>query len=160
MSFANLSRRIVAPLAAAAAIIVASSAAFAGECPADKVTQNFVHPGGIAPVAVTDEVLASIDLSQTALDADGRLFRLRRLDIQPGGVVPLHSHADRPAILHIGEGTIVEYRSTCAVPIVHQPGDVIDEAGNLEHWWRNEGDALVVIFATDILRVEDDAHTM
>lgn len=160
MSFAHVSRRIVAPLAAAAAIVFASGAAFAGECPADKVTQNFVHPGGIAPVAVTDEVLASIDLAQTTLDADGRLFRLRRLDIQPGGVVPLHSHADRPAILHIGEGTIVEYRSTCAVPIVHLPGDVIVEAGNLEHWWRNEGDALVVIFATDILHVEDDAHTM
>ena len=159
MSFAKLSR-IVAPLAAAAAIVISSSAAFAGECPADKVTQNFVHPGGIAPVAVTDEVLASIDLAQTTLDADGRLFRLRRLDIQPGGVVPLHSHADRPAILHIGEGTIVEYRSTCSVPIVHQPGDVIVEAGNLEHWWRNEGSALVVIFASDILHVEDDAHTM
>ena len=157
--FASASRRL-APLAAAAAIIVASTAAFAGECPADKVTTNFQHPGGIAPVAVTDEVLAAIDLSQTTLDAEGRMFRLRRLDIQPGGVVPLHSHADRPAILHIGEGTIVEYRSTCAVPIVHHAGDVIIEAGNLEHWWRNEGDALVVIFSSDILHVEDDAHTM
>ncbi|HKY94619.1 MAG TPA: cupin domain-containing protein [Kiloniellales bacterium] len=160
MTIVHASRRIAQPIVAAAAIFFASGAAFAGECPADKVTQNFVHPGGIAPVAVTDEVLASIDLAQTTVDADGRVFRLRRLDIQPGGVVPLHSHADRPAILHMGEGTIVEYSSDCAVPIVHRPGDVIIEAGNTEHWWRNEGDKLVVIFASDILHVEDDAHTM
>jgi len=33
----------------------------------------------------------------------------RKLTIEPGGVVPRHSHGDRPAIIYIAEREIVEY---------------------------------------------------
>ena len=39
----------------------------------------------------------------------------RKLTIEPGGVVPWHSHGDRPAIIYIAEGEIVEYASNCAL---------------------------------------------
>ena len=54
--------------------------------------------------------------------------------------MPTHSHADRPAIIFIVSGEIVEHSSKCAEPIVHKAGDSIAEFGpGLEHWWENVG---------------------
>ena len=89
-----------------------TGAAFAGECPPDQVGVDVMGAGATAPDGVTDEVLAAIDLADTSLEATGRNFRLRQLVIQPGGVVPWHSHADRPAIIYIVSGSVTEYAST------------------------------------------------
>ena len=59
--------------------------------------------------------------------------------------MPWHSHADRPAIIYIIEGEIVEYASNCAVPIVHKAGDVVAETPEVSHWWKNLGDKTVVL---------------
>ena len=67
-------------------------------------------------------------------------MRLRKLVIQPGGIVPWHSHAERPANIYVVEGAMTEYRSTCAVPIEHKAGEVAVESGNLAHWWKNNTD--------------------
>ena len=48
-------------------------------------------------------------------------MQFRKLVIEPGGVVPWHSHGDRPAIIYVVSGEIIEYASNCAVPIVHKP---------------------------------------
>ena len=45
--------------------------------------------------------------------------------------MPWHSHGDRPAIIYIAEGEIVEYASNCAVPIVHKAGEIA--AGDQRH---------------------------
>jgi quercetin dioxygenase-like cupin family protein len=105
---------------------------------------------------VTDVVVSSIDVaSEKSVMVQGRLFRGRRLDIMPGGVVPWHSHGDRPALLLIAEGEITEYASTCAVPIVHKAGEITAEKAPTAHWWKNHGKAPVVIYAFDLFRVED-----
>jgi quercetin dioxygenase-like cupin family protein len=57
---------------------------------------------------VTDMVLSAIDLSKEPAAIDRRTLRLRKLIVQPGGVVPWHSHADRPAIIYIVDGAITE----------------------------------------------------
>src|SRR5262245_1516641 len=101
-----------------------STAAIAGTCPADKVMTDAQQPGATKPVGVDDRVIASIDLAKEAPGLREHKFRMRRLVIQPGGVVPWHSHGERPAIIYIVSGTIVEYRSTCAVAIVHKAGEV------------------------------------
>ena len=85
----------------------------------------------------------------------GRLLRGRRLDIMPGGVVPWHSHSDRPALLLISSGEITEYASTCAVPIVHKAGDITAEQAPTSHWWQNHGTTPVVIYAFDLFRTEN-----
>ena len=81
----------------------------------------------MTPVGVTDTVLAQIDLSKEPIKADGRLQRVRKLVIQPGGIVPWHSHDDRPALIYIVEGEIVEYNSNCSAPILHKAGEVATE---------------------------------
>ena len=73
--------------------------ALAGECPADKMKADAVKPVNYGPKDVTDKVLATIDLSKEKVAINGHLMRVRRLEIQPGGIVPWHSHAERPALI-------------------------------------------------------------
>jgi quercetin dioxygenase-like cupin family protein len=75
---------------------------------------------------------------------------MRRLEIEPGGIVPWHSHAERPAIIYVVSGTIEEYSSDCAVPIVHKAGDVSAEAKDISHWWKNTGTETVVLISADL----------
>jgi len=65
---------------------------------------------------VTDTTLASIDLEQEPAKLKGRELRFRKLVIEPGGVVPWHSHDDRPALIYVAQGEVVEYDSNCSSP--------------------------------------------
>ena len=87
-----------------------STAAMANDCPADKVGTDVMKPGAMAPKDVTDTVIATIDLGQ-GYNVDGRLLRMRKLVVQPGGIVPWHSHAERPANIYIVSGAITENSS-------------------------------------------------
>lgn len=153
-----LQRRLIAVAALAAIAALVSVGAHAGECPTDKVVPDGKgQPMSAAQPArgVTDKVVSSTNLALEPVAIQGRLFRARRLDIAPGGVVPWHSHGDRPAQILIASGEITEYASTCAVPIVHKAGDVAAEKSPTSHWWRNDGTTPVVIYSFDLFRVED-----
>ena len=67
---------------------------------------------------------ATVELAKEKVNLADRRLRLRKLVIQPGGVVPWHSHEDRPAIIYVVSGTINEYASNCSVPIEHKTGEV------------------------------------
>ena len=123
----------------------------AGECPADQVMDGATTSGETTAVGVTDEVIASIDLSSKGGEFQDQLLRMRKLTIDPGGVVPWHEHSVRPANIYILSGTIEEYRASCKVPIVHKAGDVATEFGEgFAHWWKNTGSEPVVLISADI----------
>lgn len=134
-----------------------ASAAFAGECPADKRGVDVTKPVSLGPKDVTDNVLTTIDVAKEQGLSD-RLFRLRKLEIQPGGVVPWHGHGERPAIIYVVQGQILEYSSDCAVPILHKAGDVSAETKGVAHWWKNEGNETVVLLSADLLKNKMDAN--
>lgn len=146
----------------AGAMVVGATASSAGECPATKMVTDGQgqKDAGMAAKDVTDTVLASTDLSKEALALQDHLFRLRRLVIQPGGVVPWHSHADRPAMIYVISGEVTEYASNCAVPIVHKAGDVAPETHVTAHWWKNTGKKTVVLISVDILHDKMEEHMM
>jgi quercetin dioxygenase-like cupin family protein len=135
------------------------SMASAGECPADKVKADARAPVTQAGKGVTDTVLAAIDLEKEPANIKERQLRFRKLTIEPGGIVPWHSHADRPAIIYIAEGEIVEYASNCAAPIVHKAGDIRPETSGTLHWWQNLGNKTVILFVGDVMRDKND-HNM
>jgi len=144
-------------LASAAAF---SSPALAGECPADQVMEGALTSGETMPVGVTDDVLSAIDLSSKGDAFKGQMLRLRKLVVQPGGVVPWHSHEARPANILVLEGSITEYSSNCKVPVVHAAGDVIAEFGAFSHWWKNTADKPAVLYSADLLPPAADDQTM
>jgi quercetin dioxygenase-like cupin family protein len=148
-------------LLAGAGLLVASQAQ-AGQCPAEKiVAEGQGQPmSTVAAKGVTDTVIASTHLSQEPVGISDRRFRLRRLVVQPGGIVPWHSHGDRPAIIYIIEGEITEYASTCAVPIVHKAGESTTETHTTSHWWQNTGSKTVVLLSADLYHEGADAHMM
>ena len=137
--------------AVASAMSVAAIGAHAGECPADKRVANGKgeKPATHAAKDVTDVVRATTDLSREAPGVN-RQFRLRQLDIKPGGIVPWHSHDERPAMIYVVKGTVTEYASTCSVPIVHKAGDVAQERRGVSHWWKNTGAEPAVLISVDI----------
>ena len=156
---------IRAPLKLALALGLLASAtvftpALAGQCPADQVAAGAMTSGETTPKDVTDDVLAAIDLSSKGDAWKGNMLRLRKLVVQPGGVVPWHSHEARPANILVLEGSITEYSSNCKVPVVHAAGDVIAEFGAFSHWWKNTADKPAVLYSADLLPPAADDQTM
>lgn len=132
--------------------------AYAGECATDQIAENGMQPGEMMPKDVTDEVISSIDLASKGDAWKNSALRMRKLVVQPGGVVPWHSHDARPANILIVSGSITEYRSTCKVPIEHKAGDVTAEFGMLSHWWKNNGSEPAVLYSADIVTSEEQKH--
>lgn len=137
---------------ATAAIAVAAAASFASpataaSCPT--AGANDLANAPTMPKGVTDDVLSSIDLGGE-IGVAGRQLRTRRLVVQPGGIVPLHSHKDRPALIYTVSGSITEYSSACAAPVEHKAGDISREAEGLSHYWVNNGNEPAVLLSSDV----------
>lgn len=143
----------------AAAALGFAAPAVAGECPANQMRAGATKPVTIAAKGVTDKVLSQIDLAGEKVALKGHLMRVRKLEVQPGGIVPWHSHADRPALIYVASGEIYEYASNCAVPILHKAGEVARETHATAHWWKNDGKAPVVLLSFDIQHDPND-HSM
>ena len=137
-------------LAGVASLAIAAPA-FAGVCAPDKVGANALPGAATAPVGVTDTELAFIDLSTENVKLPNRRLRFRHMEIAPGGIVPLHDHADRPALIMVNAGEIYEYSSKCAVPVLHKAGDIAREFNGTKHWWKNEGKVTVILTIADIV---------
>jgi len=146
-------------LAAAFGAALFATAAQAGQCPASEMRADATKPVANPAKGVPDTVLSAINLSQEPAAIDARKLRLRKLIVQPGGVVPWHSHADRPAIIYVVEGTITEYASNCAVPIVHKTGEIARETSATSHWWKNTSHSPVTLLSADVQHDESD-HNM
>ena len=157
-------RRVALTGLTAAALSLGAGVTVAGECPAaNKVADGQGQkPGPMTPKGVKDVVRATTDLSKEPLALNGRLFRLRQLDIEPGGIVPWHSHNERPAMIYVVSGEVVEYASNCSVPIVHKAGDVAPEKNGISHWWQNTGKRPAVLISVDVFPVSTkaDEHMM
>jgi quercetin dioxygenase-like cupin family protein len=135
--------------ACAALFLCAAAPAFAGDCPAGQVGVNVMAPGPTDNSGVALEPIAEFDLEQL-YGIHGRHMRMRRVIVAPGGVFGWHNHDTRPGLVTIVSGEMTEYRSTCAVPIIHRAGEGTTEAGPIFHWWKNNGAAPAVLIAADL----------
>jgi quercetin dioxygenase-like cupin family protein len=138
---------ILAGFALAAGAVSAS----AGECPADKVLTKQRDIGDHKNNLTTKKTLTVIKLTGWR-NIDDLNLRIRYFTIPVGGVVPTHEHDDRPSIVHILQGEIVEHNALCAVPIVHKAGETTPEFGKGHaHWWENTGSVPVLLTSSDIV---------
>ena len=145
---------------AASALAILPVSAMADVCPPDKKGENLLATGPSDPVGVKDEVLASIDLSKEKVALADHTLRTRRLEVEPQGVVPWHSHADRPAMIYMLQGELTEHTNTCSVPVVLRAGQIVAETHIVQHWWKNEGKEKAVVLSFDILHDPKDTHMM
>ena len=91
------------------------------------------------------------DLATEIEGMQGRQLRLRVLTIEPGGVIGLHSHKDRPSVAYVVQGTMTEHREGGAVK-EHPKGDAWSEGKETTHWSENKGQTPVVLVVGDIFR--------
>lgn len=134
--------------------LLASGSASAGSCPKDKMLTTPRDIESKDSVAVSRETLSTVKL--TGWRGLGDLFlRTRRLTIAGKGVVPTHSHDDRPSIVYIVKGELVEHSTLCSVPITHKAGEWTPEFGaGHAHWWENKTDQEAVVTSSDIVDQE------
>jgi quercetin dioxygenase-like cupin family protein len=94
------------------------------------------------------KVESTIDL---APDFPGYQLRLRTITFEPGGVAGFHSHKDRPAFAYVLQGTLTELRQGGYEKRVN-PGEVITESRDVQHWAENRSGAKVVLVGVDIVK--------
>lgn len=120
-----------------------------------------------APDSTADEkstTLQTIDISKIKVPPGGkplleRQMRVRRLDVFPGGVIGVHDHGNRPAILFVLHGSFTVYDSKRDEPMVINEGEAIAEFGDLKHWAKNNSDKLPLALLTfDLLDDGQPAH--
>jgi quercetin dioxygenase-like cupin family protein len=155
----TLSRAVWPGLAILGVLTLSAQPVSAGECPADKIKPNAQQMVDYKPVGVTDVTLGAINLEKQPASIRDRELRFRKLTIEPGGIVPWHSHDDRPALIYVQQGEIVEYASNCADPIVHKAGEIRPEVAGTSHWWKNLGKETVILYVGDVRKDPHD-HNM
>lgn len=93
----------------------------------------------------------TLDLSPWSDSMKGRLLRIRKLTIQSGGVIAVHSHDDRPDASYLVQGELTEYQVQGSIK--RRVGDTVHTAGKgVTHWVVNEGNAPAVLIVVDIYR--------
>lgn len=100
---------------------------------------------------LAEEKTVTRDLGGEIEGMQGRQLRLRVLNLEPGGVIGLHSHKDRPAVAYVLQGTLTEHRDGGAMK-EHPKGDVWSEGKETTHWAENKGKTAVVLITGDILK--------
>lgn len=102
-----------------------------------------------ADVGRSEQLLRSLDLTTELESTRGRPLRMRKLTLQPGGVLALHNHVDRPAITYLLQGQMT-YHQDGKPDVVANPGDGFAEGRATTHWAESTGSVPAVWIAVDI----------
>jgi quercetin dioxygenase-like cupin family protein len=93
--------------------------------------------------------LQSLDLSEEIESTKGRPLRMRKITLQPGGILGIHSHKDRPAVSYFLQGEVT-YHQAGKPDVVVRPGEGFAEGKATTHWAENRGSVPAVWIAVDI----------
>jgi quercetin dioxygenase-like cupin family protein len=100
-------------------------------------------------VGQSEELLRSLDLSNELDSTKGRILRMRKVTLQPGGVLGLHDHVDRPAITYVLQGEVT-YHQDAKPDQVAKAGGGFAEGRATTHWAENTGKVPAIWIAVDI----------
>ncbi|WP_395645554.1 cupin domain-containing protein [Terricaulis sp.] len=128
-------------------VLAAVQSAHLRECPPERVQAN--ARSGSDPQSIGVE---AVDIAFTPLASDPtRAVRLRRITVQPGGVIAWHTHTALQGMAILLSGEMTEFRNSCLDPIVHHAGDVTREDADTAHGWRNLSDQPAVILVSHVV---------
>ena len=99
-------------------------------------------------------VLNTLPLDGEFKSSDGLVMRVREVIIEPGGVVTVHQHSNRPGIAYVLSGEMTEHRESDPTPNVKKAGDVAVEGSGVVHWWENRGTIPSRAIVVDIVRAQ------
>lgn len=96
-------------------------------------------------------VVASLDLGPEIDGMQGRQLRMRVITIEPGGVIAMHPHKDRPTVVYLLKGTWTELREGGYVK-EYREGESWAEGKTTTHWAENRGSEPAVAIVVDVFR--------
>jgi quercetin dioxygenase-like cupin family protein len=97
------------------------------------------------------DALTTIDLGPEIDGMQGCQLRLRLVTVDPGGVIAVHSHKDRPAVVRVLQGTLTAYREGGGGK-EHKEGENWSEVKETTHWAENKGTQPAVLIVGDIFK--------
>jgi quercetin dioxygenase-like cupin family protein len=112
-----------------------------------------------APNSTADEKSTPLNyfqISEIQIPAAGALIlarkmRLRRLDVFPGGVIGVHDHSNRPAILFVLRGSMTIYDNKSDSPTVVTEGESVREFGVMHYALNNSDENPLSLLTFDLL---------
>ena len=116
-------------------------------CPAGRTLEGANHEAFGPQHGVTAEEIAAQPLASDP----SRVLRMRRLVIEPGGVIAWHAHDTTQGMAMIVSGEATEIRSSCMGMIRYRAGDVAIEEIGMSHGWRNNGDVPAVVLVVHVV---------
>ena len=96
--------------------------------------------------------LLNLDLAPELDTVQGRVMRMQLTTYEPGAANKAHSHKDRPEVVYILSGKIIEHRGDIAKE--YGPGDTFTADRNTTHWMENKGAVPAVMLVTGIAKKE------
>jgi len=116
---------------------------------AGTVTAQAQAPEPRGPVA---KPLLNLDLAPEIDTVEGRVMRMQLTTYEPGASNKPHSHKDRPEVVYILSGKIIEHRGDVAKE--YGPGDTFTADRNTNNWMENKGAVPAVMLVTGIAKKE------
>jgi quercetin dioxygenase-like cupin family protein len=96
--------------------------------------------------------LCGIDLTAEIDAGVGRRLRMRAVTLDPGGIVAVHGHQDRPTVFVVTKGTLLSHLAGQPDQTLH-PGECLAEGkAVLSHWMENKEPEPVEYIAVDIIK--------
>jgi quercetin dioxygenase-like cupin family protein len=96
--------------------------------------------------------LLNLDLAPEMDSVQGRVMRMQLTTYEPGASNKPHSHKDRPEVVYILSGKVIEHRGDVAKE--YGPGDTFTADRNTTHWMENKGTVPAVMLVTGIAKKE------
>jgi quercetin dioxygenase-like cupin family protein len=120
--------------------------------PAGTIGTPGKFPGPARHDKMTNMELGSFDLAKEIPALAGRTVRARFWLMEPGGVIAEHCHNDRPALVYLLKGEVLETIELDGNPVVRtlKQGSSIPEGNGTRHWWKNVTTENVLMVAIDI----------
>lgn len=100
------------------------------------------------------EPVGEIELGPEFDGLDDRQLRARIFNLEPGAVIAVHTHQQRPGYAYILSGNIIEHRNDTDGPVTHSTGSVAIEKSGVSHWWENTSGEPVRALVVDIFTPE------
>ena len=110
---------------------------------------NAQAPEPKGPVA---KPLLNLDLAPEMESVAGRALRMQLTTYEPGASNKAHSHKDRPEVVYILSGKVIEHRGDVAKE--YGPGDTFTADHTTTHWMENKGTVPAVMLVTGIAKKE------
>jgi quercetin dioxygenase-like cupin family protein len=104
------------------------------------------------PKGPSSKPLTTIDLAPEIDSVTGRILRMQLTTYEPGASNKAHSHKDRPEVVYILSGKVIEHRGDIAKE--YGPGDTFTADHTTTHWMENKGTVPAVMLVTGIAKKE------